>query len=78
MAENPDLLAFVDRARCEARGPCVGVCPVRAIRVRPVSDADRQAMGALARMKLWAHGGSCNCQFGAVGVRTLLRLTKAR
>lgn len=47
----------IDRARCEAKGDCVRVCPYGVFAIRPVGEGERAGLGALARLKLWVHGG---------------------
>lgn len=51
------LVPHIDRRRCEAKEDCVRVCPHGVFEVRAVSAPDRAALGPLARLKLWAHGG---------------------
>jgi 4Fe-4S ferredoxin len=48
---------IVDRARCEAKEDCVRVCPYHVFEIRRLSDGERQALGWLARAKLFVHGG---------------------
>jgi NAD-dependent dihydropyrimidine dehydrogenase PreA subunit len=57
MKTNPELLAIIDRARCEAKGPCVEACPTHAITLGPVDAETRAGLSLLARIKLWVHGG---------------------
>lgn len=47
----------VDPTRCEAKGPCVQVCPEHVFKIRPLSDAERTALPWRARFKVWVHGG---------------------
>jgi 4Fe-4S ferredoxin len=47
---------LVDRARCEGKRDCVDVCPYSVFEVRPIDEAEYQALPALIRFKLWAHG----------------------
>jgi NAD-dependent dihydropyrimidine dehydrogenase PreA subunit len=51
------MVPVIDRARCEAKADCVRVCPYHVFEVRPVEAPDRDALGALGRLKLWVHGG---------------------
>ncbi|MDQ1360523.1 MAG: hypothetical protein QOJ44_900 [Acidimicrobiaceae bacterium] len=46
----------IDHARCEAKRDCVVVCPNDVFVVRPIDDADYEALGRLARLKVRAHG----------------------
>ena len=50
------LVPVIDRNRCEAKGPCVEVCPYDVFEVRPLGDAERQGMSLVGRLKAWAHG----------------------
>jgi 4Fe-4S ferredoxin len=43
--------------RCEAKGPCVPICPYDVLALREVPKAERHAMPVLARIKLAVHGG---------------------
>lgn len=54
---NEDVLAVVDRNRCEAKGPCVEACPRQAIEIRPLPEALKGEMSLVGRLKAWAHGG---------------------
>ena len=46
----------IDRSRCEAKGPCVPACPYAVLEIRPLSEADKAALGFFARLKARAHG----------------------
>ena len=46
----------VDRARCEAKGECVEVCPYEVFEVAPIASADFQRLPWLARLKVRVHG----------------------
>ena len=46
----------IDHARCEGKGDCVVVCPNDVFDVRRIDDADFDALGRLARIKVRAHG----------------------
>ncbi|HZR82280.1 MAG TPA: ferredoxin family protein [Candidatus Binatia bacterium] len=45
----------VDRARCEAKGDCVEVCPYGVLEVRRIEDDDYRALSFFSRMKVLAH-----------------------
>lgn len=45
----------VDHARCEAKHDCVDVCPYDVFEVRRIDDADWNALGILARLKVFVH-----------------------
>jgi 4Fe-4S ferredoxin len=55
-AEPGAYLPRVDRRRCEGKADCVAVCPYSVFEVRSIPDHEYQALPALARLKLWAHG----------------------
>jgi len=46
----------VDPKRCEGKGDCVVVCPYDIFEVARMDDATYDAMPALVKLKLWAHG----------------------
>lgn len=46
----------VDHARCEAKHDCVDVCPYDVFEVRRIDDADWNALGLFARLKVFVHG----------------------
>lgn len=54
--EGGRWLPVIDRARCEGKQTCVRVCPYDVLEMRPLSDADKQAMSMLARLKARVHG----------------------
>ena len=43
--------------RCEAKGPCVPICPYGVLAIRPVTKAERREMSFVGKIKLFAHGG---------------------
>ena len=45
----------VDHARCEGKRDCVDVCPYDVFDVRRIDAADYQALGWLARAKVFVH-----------------------
>ncbi len=52
--------AFVPRInpeRCEAKGPCVTVCPYDVLAIAPVTAQLRSQLSWLGRIKLFVHGG---------------------
>ena len=50
------LRPVVDRARCEAKGDCVAVCPYDVFEVGPIRAADYRALGLVSRLKVRVHG----------------------
>lgn len=55
-AEPGAFAPVVNRAKCEAKGDCVAVCPYDVFEVRQIDEAEYRALPALARFKVWAHG----------------------
>ncbi len=57
-ADQPGItVPVIDRSRCEAKADCVRVCPYQVFDVRALSTPEKDGMGFLARVKLFAHGG---------------------
>jgi NAD-dependent dihydropyrimidine dehydrogenase PreA subunit len=50
------LIPVVDRARCEARGDCVRVCPYHVFEVKRLAEVDKAGLSWLARFKARVHG----------------------
>ena len=46
----------IDRTRCEGKAACVQVCPYGVFEVRTITEADRQPLSFLAKLKLRIHG----------------------
>ena len=51
------LQPVIDSNRCEAKEDCVRVCPYDVFSVRKLTAAERGALGLLARVKVFVHGG---------------------
>jgi NAD-dependent dihydropyrimidine dehydrogenase PreA subunit len=51
------IVPVVDFSRCEAKGPCVAVCPYDVFEIRKIEPADYAALGVLAKFKNRVHGG---------------------
>lgn len=51
------LEPVINRNRCEAKGPCVEVCPYDVLDIRPLTDEERKALSFVGKLKAWAHGG---------------------
>jgi NAD-dependent dihydropyrimidine dehydrogenase PreA subunit len=43
--------------RCEAKGPCVPICPYGVLALRVVPPEERRGMSLRSRIKLSVHGG---------------------
>jgi NAD-dependent dihydropyrimidine dehydrogenase PreA subunit len=46
----------MNRARCEAKGDCVEVCPYGVFEVRRIEEEDYRALSLPARLKVFFHG----------------------
>lgn len=47
----------IDPLRCEAKGPCVPICPYSVLAIRVVAPEQKATMPLIARLKLFVHGG---------------------
>ncbi len=47
---------IVDFSRCEAKGPCVEVCPYDVFEIRKIEPSDYAALGILSKVKNRVHG----------------------
>ena len=43
--------------RCEAKGPCVPICPYDVLAIHTVPPEDRETMSLVGKLKLFVHGG---------------------
>ena len=50
------LMPLVDFNRCEAKGPCVEVCPYNVFELRELSKEERQKLSFVGKIKTLAHG----------------------
>jgi NAD-dependent dihydropyrimidine dehydrogenase PreA subunit len=50
------LIPVIDPTRCEAKGPCVPICPYDVLAIRPVTREERAKLPLLDRIKLFVHG----------------------
>jgi NAD-dependent dihydropyrimidine dehydrogenase PreA subunit len=55
--ETGRLFPVIDASRCEGKEDCVRVCPYDVFEVRKLTDQERGALGLLARLKVFVHGG---------------------
>jgi 4Fe-4S ferredoxin len=51
------MVPVIDSWRCEAKGPCVDVCPYDVLALRMVPKDEKAKLSTLGRFKLFAHGG---------------------
>ncbi len=47
----------IDPMRCEAKGPCIPICPYDVLALRVVPKEERAALPLIGRFKLFVHGG---------------------
>ena len=47
----------IDPMRCEAKGPCIPICPYDVLALRVVPKEERAALPFIGRIKLFVHGG---------------------
>lgn len=52
-----EMTPVVDRTRCEAKGPCVEVCPFDVFELRTVPRDELHSLSRITRLKIWVHGG---------------------
>lgn len=50
------LMPVVDFNRCEAKGPCIEVCPYNVFELQELPKAERQKLTLTGKLKTWAHG----------------------
>jgi 4Fe-4S ferredoxin len=50
------MIPVIDPMRCEAKGPCVRVCPYDVLSIAAVSREAKAKLPLLGRMKLFVHG----------------------
>jgi len=55
--ETGRVVPVIDASRCEGKADCVDVCPHDVFVVRKLTDGERDALGLLARLKVFVHGG---------------------
>ena len=51
------MVPVIDPMRCEAKGPCVPICPYDVLVIRSVLHEEKAALPLLGRFKLFVHGG---------------------
>jgi NAD-dependent dihydropyrimidine dehydrogenase PreA subunit len=54
--EPRQVVPVINRNRCEAKGPCVEVCPYGVFELGVLPPADRTSLSTLGRMKAFFHG----------------------
>jgi NAD-dependent dihydropyrimidine dehydrogenase PreA subunit len=51
------MVPIIDPMRCEAKGPCVPICPYDVLIIRTVSPEEKAKLPVEGRLKLFVHGG---------------------
>jgi NAD-dependent dihydropyrimidine dehydrogenase PreA subunit len=51
------MIPIIDPMRCEAKGPCIPICPYDVLALHVVPQSEKAAMPLLGRLKLFIHGG---------------------
>ena len=51
------LIPVVDHSRCEAKGPCVAVCPYNVFEIRAIEARHYASLSFLGKLKNRVHGG---------------------
>jgi 4Fe-4S ferredoxin len=51
------MIPVIDPLRCEAKGPCVDVCPYDVLALHVIPENEKAALPLLSRFKLFLHGG---------------------
>ena len=51
------MVPIIDPMGCEAKGPCVPICPYDVLVLRTVSAEAKAQLPLLGRVKLFVHGG---------------------
>jgi 4Fe-4S ferredoxin len=51
------MVPVIDPMRCEAKAPCVPICPYDVLLIRSVSPVEKAKLPLMGRFKLFVHGG---------------------
>jgi 4Fe-4S ferredoxin len=51
------MVPVIDPMRCEAKGPCVPICPYNVLVLRTVPPEEKARLPMMGRLKLFVHGG---------------------
>lgn len=51
------MVPVIDPLRCEAKGPCVPICPYDVLQIRTVTAEEKAKLPLMGRFKLLVHGG---------------------
>jgi NAD-dependent dihydropyrimidine dehydrogenase PreA subunit len=50
------LIPVIDLNGCEAKGPCVQVCPYNVLALQPITEQDRASLSFIGKIKTRVHG----------------------
>ena len=59
------FIPIVDFSRCEAKGPCVDVCPFDVFQIRRIDPSDFARLGVFSKIKNLVHGNKVSYTPGA-------------
>jgi NAD-dependent dihydropyrimidine dehydrogenase PreA subunit len=51
------MIPVIDPMRCEAKGPCVPICPYDVLAIHTVPPEEKSKLPLMGRIKLFVHGG---------------------
>jgi 4Fe-4S ferredoxin len=51
------MVPVIDPMRCEAKGPCIPICPYDVLALHVVPQSEKAVLPLLGRFKLFVHGG---------------------
>jgi len=54
--DSGKLIPVVNFNKCEAKGPCIEVCPYDVFEMKPITEEDRKALSFIGKLKTMAHG----------------------
>ena len=62
------VMPIVDFNKCEAKGPCVEVCPYDVFEIRHIDEADYKNLSLIGKIKNKVHGGKVSYKIGRAHV----------
>ncbi|KAI93316.1 4Fe-4S ferredoxin [Rhodomicrobium udaipurense JA643] len=51
------MIPVINPMRCEAKGPCVPMCPYNVLQIRTVPREEKAKFSLMGRVKLYVHSG---------------------
>ena len=55
--ESGQVYPDINRNKCEAKGPCMDVCPYDVFELRTLTAEDKAGQSLIGKIKTWVHGG---------------------